>query len=230
VKPLPRWPLAVIAAPAAVATWSGWTGLGELCGFGTVHPLPGIWDAATVNTAITLPVGVEAYATYALAAWLRPGTPPNARRFARWSALGSLILGAAGQVSYHLLSARHAIAAPWPVVMIVSCLPVAVLGLAGGLSHLLGTDTPDAEMDAPDIAPDVPVDIATDNTTDGPDVPVDTADTVTDIGDNSPRTRDRVAAMRAARPDMSVTDIAAELGVTDRTVRRHLATLAQRAA
>jgi hypothetical protein len=158
VKPLPRWPLAVIAAPAAVATWSGWTGLGELCGFGPVHPLPGIWDAATVNSAITLPVGVEAYATYALAAWLRPGTPAKAKRFARWSALGSLALGAAGQVSYHLLSAWRATAAPWPVVTIVSCLPVAVLGLAGGLSHLLRTGDDAAAdgvpVDAVDDAPD----------------------------------------------------------------------------
>jgi hypothetical protein len=26
-----RWPLFVIAAPAAVAVWSGWVGLGGLC-------------------------------------------------------------------------------------------------------------------------------------------------------------------------------------------------------
>ena len=30
-----RWPLFLIAAPAAVAIWSGWVGLGELCGFGS---------------------------------------------------------------------------------------------------------------------------------------------------------------------------------------------------
>jgi hypothetical protein len=37
-----RWPLFLIAAPAAVAVRSGWVGLGELCGFGIIHPLPGI--------------------------------------------------------------------------------------------------------------------------------------------------------------------------------------------
>jgi hypothetical protein len=104
VKALPRWPLYLIAAPAAVAVWSGWVGLGQLCGFGIIHPLPGIWDAATVNTAVTLPIGVEAYGAYALGAWLSPGVPRSARRFAKWSATGSLMLGMLGQVAYHLLS------------------------------------------------------------------------------------------------------------------------------
>src|SRR2546429_4799400 len=93
--PVRRWPLVLIAAPAAVAIWSGWVGLGELCGFGPVRLLPGISDL-TVNTAITLPVGVEAYAAYALGAWMSPDSPPGARRFARWSALGALAYGMAG--------------------------------------------------------------------------------------------------------------------------------------
>ena len=131
-----RWPLFLIAAPAAVAIWSGWVGLGELCGFGPVRLLPGISDL-TVNTAITLPVGVEAYAAYALGAWMSPASPPEARRFARWSALGALAYGMAGQIIYHLLAAAHATAAPWPVVVVVSCMPVAVLGLAAALTHLL---------------------------------------------------------------------------------------------
>jgi hypothetical protein len=134
--PARRWPLILIAAPAAVAIWSGWVGLGGLCGFGPVHLLPGITDW-TLNTAITLPVGVEAYAAYALGAWMAPGTPARARRFARWSALGALAYGMAGQVIYHLLAAAHATAAPWPVVVVVSCMPVAVLGLAAALTHLL---------------------------------------------------------------------------------------------
>jgi len=135
-KTLPRWPLYLIAAPAAVALWSGWVGLGQLCGFGIIHPLPGIWDAATVNTAVTLPTGVEAYGAYALGAWLSPGVPRSARRFAKWSAIGSLTLGMLGQVAYHLLSAAHAARAPWPVVVLVSSLPVIVLGFGAALSHL----------------------------------------------------------------------------------------------
>jgi hypothetical protein len=140
-----RWPLVLIAAPAAVAVWSGWVGLGGLCGFGVIHPLPGIAPGLQLNTAITLPVGVEAYGAYALGAWLGGETStalkvsPTARIFARRSAIGALLLGMTGQVVYHLLAAAHATAAPWPVVVLVSCIPVVTLGLAAALTHLLRT-------------------------------------------------------------------------------------------
>ena len=97
---LPRWPLFLIAAPAAVAIWSGWVGLGGLCGFGPIRPLPGIAGGFTINTAITLPVGVEAYGAYALRAWLTAGVPERAQSFARKSAIGALALGMCGQVIY----------------------------------------------------------------------------------------------------------------------------------
>jgi hypothetical protein len=132
-----RWPLFLIASPAAVAIWSGWVGLGGLCGFGPIHPLPGIADGFTINTAITLPVGVEAYGAYALRAWLTPGVPERVQWFARKSAVGALALGMCGQVIYHLLSAAHAARAPWPVVMLVSCIPVITLGFGAALTHLL---------------------------------------------------------------------------------------------
>ena len=142
-----RWPLIFIAAPAAVAVWSGWVGLGGLCGFGLVQPFPGIvsWH---LDTAITLPVGVEAYGAYALGAWLTPGTPERARAFARRSAIGALALGMLGQVVYHLLSAAHADRAPWPVVVLVSCLPVVTLGFGAALTHLLRS-SPEGGLDKP---------------------------------------------------------------------------------
>ena len=158
-RALPRWPLYLIAAPAAVAVWSGWVGIGTLCGFGVIHPLPGVWDAATLNTAITLPIGVEAYGAYAMGAWLSPGVPASARRFAKWSAIGSLALGMLGQVAYHLLNAAHAARAPWPVVVLVSSLPVIVLGFGAALSHLLrGEDGEPHDVPGvnPEAAPAVP--------------------------------------------------------------------------
>lgn len=139
-----RWPLFLIAAPGAVAVWSGWVGLGGMCGFGLVQPLPGI-VAWHLNTAITLPVGVESYGAYALGAWLTPGSSEAARKFARRSAIGSLGLGVLGQVAYHLLAAAHATRAPWPVVVLVSCLPVVTLGFGAALTHLLRT--PDGQQD-----------------------------------------------------------------------------------
>ena len=128
----------LIALPAAVAVWSGWVGLGELTGFGVIHPLPGIWDAARLNSAITLPIGVEAYASYALYVWLS-GRIRTAKtvNYAKWSAIGSLALGAAGQVAYHLMQAAGTSIAPWPITMMVACLPVVVLGMGAALTHML---------------------------------------------------------------------------------------------
>jgi hypothetical protein len=154
-----RWPLIPIAAPAAVAIWSGWVGLGQLCGFGLVQPLPGI-VAWHLNTAITLPIGVEAYGAYALGAWLTEGTPERARAFARNSAVGALVLGMLGQVVYHLLAAAHATRAPWPVVVLVSCLPVVTLGFGAALTHLLRSEAsnPAVKTVAPgatDLTPEI---------------------------------------------------------------------------
>lgn len=160
-RPVRRWPVILIAAPAAVSIWSGWVGLGALCGFGVVHPLPGIADGFRLDTAITLPVGVEAYGAYALGVWMRPSAiPARARRFAKWSAVGALLLGMLGQVVFHLLAAGDAQAAPWPVVVLVSCLPVVVLGFGAGLTHLLRADErglgqPQASQ--PEMAHDLPV-------------------------------------------------------------------------
>jgi hypothetical protein len=140
-----RWPLLLIAAPAAVSIWSGWVGLGGMCGFGVVHPLPGIVPALRLDTAITLPVGVEAYGAYALGAWLSLAAAHPARTFARSSAVGSLLLGMLGQVACHVLSAAHAHRAPWPVVVAVSCMPVVTLGFGAALTHLLRPAVPGTE-------------------------------------------------------------------------------------
>lgn len=139
-KPVRPWPVLLLALPAFVAIWSGWVGIGGLTGFGVVHPLPGIADRVSLNTAITLPVGVETYAAFALRVWLSGRVPARARRWAKWSAIGSLALGAAGQVAYHLLAAGHVTSAPAFVTVLVSCLPVAVLGMGAALVHLMRSE------------------------------------------------------------------------------------------
>ncbi|NGM13530.1 ABC transporter permease [Verrucosispora sioxanthis] len=131
------WPVVLLALPAFVAIWSGWVGLGGLTGFGVVHPLPGIWDSFSINSAITLPIGVETYGAYALYVWLSGRVPERARRFAKWSAIASLLVGAAGQVAYHLLEAAGVTSAPWWITTAVACLPVAVLGMGAALAHLV---------------------------------------------------------------------------------------------
>jgi hypothetical protein len=145
------WPLLVLAAPAAAEVWSGWVGIAQKTGFGLVSPLPGIWPSLHLDTTITLPVGVEAYAAYALRAWLARENwiSDRTRRFAKWSAICSFALGMAGQVAYHLLAQAGAARAPWLVTTIVSCLPVLVLAMGTTLAHMLRADA-DAAADAPD--------------------------------------------------------------------------------
>jgi hypothetical protein len=145
------WPLLVLAAPAAAEVWSGWVGIAQKTGFGLVSPLPGIVPSLHLDTSITLPVGVEAYAAYALRAWLADGhsISGRTRRFAKWSAICSFALGMAGQVAYHLLAQAGTARAPWPITTIVSCLPVLVLAMGTALAHMLRTDA-DAAADTAD--------------------------------------------------------------------------------
>jgi len=142
-RPVATWPVMLLALPAFVAIWSGWVDLGRLTGFGVVHPLPGIADQIALDTAITLPVGLETYAAYALYVWLSGRVPQAAAQFARKSAIGSLVLGALGQVAYHLMVAAGMQRAPWWITTVVACLPVAVLGMGAALRHLVHADQPE---------------------------------------------------------------------------------------
>ncbi len=131
------WPVLILCLPAFVAIWAGWVEMGRLTGFGKVALLPGIADTFVLDTAITLPIGVETYAAYALWVWLSGRVTGEARRFAKWSAIASLVIGAAGQVAYHLMAAAGWTAAPWPITAVVACIPVAVLGMGAALAHLM---------------------------------------------------------------------------------------------
>jgi hypothetical protein len=146
---------AVLAAPAAAEVWSGWVGIAQKTGFGLVSPLPGIWPSLHLDTSITLPVGVEAYAAYALRAWLATEHRVSARtrRFAKWSAIFSFALGMAGQVAYHLLAQAGTARAPWPITTIVSCLPVLVLAMGTTLAHMLRADAAGHDADTGTTGP-----------------------------------------------------------------------------
>ena len=133
------WPLYLLMLPAFVAVWSGWVGIGELTGFGTVNLLPGIVDAE-INTAITLPIGLEAYAAYALYVWLSGNASDKATRFAKFSSITALCVGGSGQIAYHLMAAAGVSTAPWWITAGVSCIPVAVVGMAAGLAHVANSE------------------------------------------------------------------------------------------
>jgi hypothetical protein len=147
------WPGALLMAPAAVAIWAGWVGLGEMTGFGVVQLLPGIWDGLRVNTSITLPVGMEAYAAYAMRCWLATGIGQRLRDYARNTAIAAFILGLIGQVSFHLMSAAGWATAPWMVTMFVSAMPIGVGLMGAGLLHLVREENErPAEQPAPEPA------------------------------------------------------------------------------
>lgn len=240
------WPLLVIAAPAAVAIWSGWVGLGELCGFGPIHPLPGIAPQVVINTAITLPIGVEAYGAYALHAWLGgKNISAPTRSWARGSAIAALVLGCLGQIAFHLLSASHWKAAPWPIVTAVSCLPVATLAFAAALAHMIRADSrvvPGGDSDgmteevtepapepSPEPVPEVaPAAVNSDGAGDDNAPPVRPAAPVTrqprkpaaKPSARKPSGRDRAAAALAKNPGATNAELAAEAGVDVRTIQR----------
>jgi hypothetical protein len=143
------WPLLVPAVPAAAEVWSGWVGIAQKTGFGMVPLLPGIWSSLHLDTAVTLPVGVECYAAYALRACLATdhAISDRTRRFARRSAVFSFALGMAGQVAFHLMDQDRFTRAPWAITTLVSCLPVLVLGMGTALAHMLREDAAAAAAD-----------------------------------------------------------------------------------
>jgi len=180
----PRWvlcTLAVIGLGAFVATWAGWVGLGGLTGFGKVNPLPGIWSDLEIDTAITLPLGIEAYAFLSLGAWLSGWAPtPAAARFAMWSGLFSIVLGMSAQVAYHLLVTSNPVLqvagehpAPWGVTLAVACIPNTVLAFGSVLAHLIrpappappaDLEDPSSELETASKSAGVPVTVPTTNT------------------------------------------------------------------
>ena len=91
--------------------------------------------------------------TWLLGRWLTTSTTISARTrtFARHSAIGSLLLGMAGQIAYHLLAQNHTTHAPWAIATAVSCPPVLVLGMGAALTHLLHGDA-----HSPLVRPTVP--------------------------------------------------------------------------
>ncbi len=136
------WPVLLLTLPAFVAIWGGWVGLGGMTGFGVINLLPGMVDDggwATVNTAVTLPIGLETYAAYALHAYTQARSP-ELKRFAGRSAIVALVLGGSGQLAYHVMESLGVSVAPWWITAIVATIPVAVLGAGTRLSSLIRID------------------------------------------------------------------------------------------
>lgn len=184
-----------------------------------------------MNTAITLPIGVEAYGAYALGAWLTPGTLERARTFARNSAIGALVLGMLGQVVYHLLAASHAVRAPWPVVVLVSCLPVVTLGFGAALTHLLREPVHHAKPEAKpatEVAPSPVSSVANATAKATPGTPgkaTGRPSRTRQRGASRPDMEKRARGVLARQPEISRDRTRTRLGASPRTGQRLLVSL-----
>jgi len=228
------WPLWLLALPAFVAVWSGWVGMGKLCGFGVVQPLPGIWDSLHLDTSITLPIGMEAYAAYAIKVWLSGEGSPAAVQFARRSTITALTVGALGQVIYHLLTAAGVDHAPWPITALAAVLPVGVLGMGATLAHLVqqphgehtgnagNTGLPPTHVTAEYVAPRATTAPMISGAARLPQRPAPRRNTTTTRKTSSAGdTAARVADLLSEDRHLTSAALADRLGCSERTARRH---------
>lgn len=205
-RPFPIWPVYGLILPAFVAIWSGWVGLGQMTGFGPVTLFPGI-SGVQLNTAITLPIGMETYAAFALGAWLSGRVPAQAQRFAKRSVWCSLAIGAVGQIIYHLMAAAGWHSAPWPVTMAVACIPVAVLGMGATLAHLIRQGEPE-EWNVDQLV-----------TGTLPEAPISPAPASGRQWTSAELVR-AADAIEAEQAELTKAEVAALLGVSDRRIRQ----------
>lgn len=116
--------LSIVAAAAAVLSFSALDGLARLCGF-------------TPSLAWLLPVVLDAGAAAGSLAWLAPWTPPAARAYGRALALALLAASVGGNALGHGLEAFK-VAPAWWVVVGVSAISPAVLGALVHLTVVAG--------------------------------------------------------------------------------------------
>jgi AcrR family transcriptional regulator len=143
-------------------------------------------------------------------------------RAVRWSARTAFVVGVCASVAANVLATPGGLVArlisAWPAVALL--MVVEVLSRRGKSPLTEATSAPVAEPvvtaagdPGADTSPDAPADITP-----------DTARTLKRTPRRTPKTDTATAArrLRARHPDMPTVDIARRLGVSDRTVRRHL--------
>ena len=182
-----------------------------------------------------LPMIIDVLAAVSTRAWLSgPGT---VRPLARRTAVLSIFVSVLGNAAAHLIAAglvRPGIA----LVITVAMTPPLALGV---VAHLAASLPAAAPQTAPETVLEVsPASGVADviepaQTAAAPDIA--TGPTTDAEADSRPDTRrtphrtatataTRVAMLRDKHPDASAAELARRLGVSDRTVRRHLAALA----
>ena len=134
--------MAVAAASAATASFTGLRGLAAVAG----------WPD---RLAWLLPITIDAYAMTSARVWLAGTTHGRrARRFARANAVGAIAASIVGNAAYHMVSVGL-LSVSWPIVVLVGAVPAAVLGLTAHLHALrtLSRSGETADRDGPATDP-----------------------------------------------------------------------------
>jgi DNA-binding transcriptional ArsR family regulator len=182
-----------------------------------------------------LPVIVDVLAAVSTRAWL--SGPASVRPLARRTAVLAIVVSVLGNAAAHLIAAgllRPGIG----LVITVAMTPPIALGVVAHLAASLSVAAPrtapqtQAESAAAPVVASVPVPVAAA----GPVLTAARADTTPDTSTDTETavrpparradTAARVARLAAKHPDASAAELARRLGVSDRTVRRHLSALA----
>ncbi|MEU8285534.1 DUF2637 domain-containing protein [Micromonospora sp. NPDC048905] len=208
------------AAVASIAAWSSWSHM--------VHVALKFGERPEV--ALVLPISVDGMLIVASTAMVED---KRAARPVRWSARIAFVAGVAASVAANIAAAHPSVGArvvaAWPAVallLVVEMLtrsqraPVSTTAALGGaIVERTGAASTDADMDAEEPRSTSETQVATAPHTSG--------------GSRQSRTPERqrrgagrtsvaLAAIQARRPEAGMAEIAAELGVTERHVRRLL--------
>ncbi len=121
--------LALVGAAAAVLSFSALQDLAERCGITSV--------VLGVRLSWLLPVTVDVFAAVTTRVWLRRAAPPEAVRFARWSAWSAIGASLVGN-AWHGFLAAEVSSPPWWSVVLLAAVPAAALGALVHLAVVLG--------------------------------------------------------------------------------------------
>ncbi|MFF5004762.1 DUF2637 domain-containing protein [Streptomyces phaeochromogenes] len=126
-----------VAVAAAVLSFSALAGLAELAGVSG--------EVLGFKLAWLLPIAIDAYAVTATRVWLRNIGTERVTQYARSNAVGAISLSVAGNGAYHFFTSTGMtslanMSGGWLVVVTVSAVPPAILGLVGHLHALVAAE------------------------------------------------------------------------------------------
>ncbi|MBK3559777.1 DUF2637 domain-containing protein [Streptomyces sp. MBT56] len=126
-----------VAVAAAVLSFSALAGLAELAGVSG--------EVLGFKLAWLLPIAIDAYAVTATRVWLRNIGMKRVTQYARSNAVGAISLSVAGNGAYHFFASTGVtslatMSGGWLVVVTVSAVPPAILGLVGHLHALVAAE------------------------------------------------------------------------------------------